>query len=136
MLPISVCIITKNEEQNIERCLKPLRAYEWEIVVVDTGSTDRTKEIASKYADKVLDYSWTQDFSAARNFSIKQATYDTILVIDSDEYLMELDIDALLSLAEEHPTQVGLLSRENHYQMNGTDSVYIDLVERLFSRIL
>lgn len=134
MLPISVCIITKNEEQNIEHCLKPLRAYEWEIVVVDTGSTDHTREIASKYADKILDYSWTQDFSAARNFSISQATYDTILVIDSDEYLTEIDIDALLSLTETHPTQVGLLSRENHYQMNGTDSVYIDLVERLFSR--
>lgn len=134
MLPISVCIITKNEEQNIERCLKPLRAYEWEIVVVDTGSTDHTKEIATKYADKVLDYTWTQDFSAARNFSIEQASYDTILVIDSDEFLLEIDIDAILTLATEHPSHVGLLSRENHYQMNGTDSVYIDLVERLFSR--
>lgn len=134
MLPISVCIITKNEEQNIENCLKPLRAYDWEIIVIDTGSNDRTKEIATKYADKVLDYTWTQDFSAARNFSIAQASYDTILVIDSDEFLLEIDIDTILTLIAKNPSQIGLLSRENHYQMNGTDSVYVDLVERLFSR--
>lgn len=134
MLPISVCLIAKNEEHNIEHCLKPLRLYDWEIVVVDTGSTDRTKEIAGQYADKVLDFVWTQDFSAARNYAIKQASHDTILVIDSDEYLKEIDVDKVLSLAKSQPEAVGLLSRENHYQMNGTDSVYVDLVERLFSR--
>ena len=134
MLPISVCIIAKNEEQNIEDCVKPLRAYDWEIIVVDTGSADRTKEIAGKYADQVLDYTWCDDFSAARNYSIEHASHDTILVIDSDEYLREIDIAEILRLAEQNPTSVGLLSRENHYQMNGTDSVYVDLVERLFSR--
>ena len=134
MLPISVCIITKNEESNIERCLKPLREYDWEIIVIDTGSTDQTKEIASQYADKLLDFAWCDDFSAARNYSIEQASHDTILVVDSDEYLTEIDMDAILLLAKQNPTSVGLLSRKNHYQMNGTDSVYVDLVERLFSR--
>lgn len=134
MLPISVCIITKNEEQNIENCLKPLRAYDWEIIVVDTGSTDHTKEIAGKYADRVLDFVWCDDFSAARNYSIKQASHDIILVIDSDEYLTEIDVEAILGLTGQNPTSIGLLSRKNHYQMNGTDSVYVDLVERLFSR--
>lgn len=134
MLPISICIIAKNEELNIENCLKSLRAYDWEILVVDTGSTDRTKEIAAKYADKVLDYTWCDDFSAARNFSIDHASHDIILVIDSDEYLTEVDTEAILRLASQNSTSVGLLSRENHYQMNGTDSVYVDLVERLFSR--
>lgn len=134
MLPISVCIIAKNEEQNIESCLKPLCAYEWEIIVVDTGSTDRTKEIAARYADKIFNYVWNQDFSAARNFAIECASYDHILFIDSDEYLMEIDIEAILSFIESQPAAIGLLSRQNHYQMNGTDSVYVDLVERLFSR--
>ncbi len=134
MLPISVCIIAKNEEQNIAKCLKPLRDYDWEIIVVDTGSTDRTREIASAYADRVLDYIWRDDFSAARNYSIGQASHDMILVIDCDEYLTEIDIDAILRLSEQTPYSVGLLSRRNHYQMNGTDSVYTDLVERLFSR--
>lgn len=134
MLPISVCIIAKNEEQNIENCLRPLREYDWEIIVVDTGSTDRTKEIAGKYADRVLDFVWCDDFSAARNYSIEQASHDLILVIDSDEYLLEIDVEAILCLVERNPTSIGLLSRKNHYQMNGTDSVYVDLVERLFSR--
>ncbi len=134
MLPISVCIIAKNEEENIGKCLKALRPYDWEIIVADTGSTDRTKEIAARYADKVIDYVWTQDFGAARNFSIEHAAYDTILVVDSDEYLMEIDVEAVMALMQEHPGSVGLLSRNNHYQMNGTDSVYVDLVERLFSR--
>lgn len=134
MLPISVCIITKNEESNIERCLKPLREYDWEIIVVDTGSTDHTREIASRYADKVLDYVWGNDFSAARNYSIEHASHDIILVIDSDEYLVEIDTDAVLRLADQYSSFVGLLSRENHYQMNGADSVYVDRVERLFSR--
>ena len=134
MTPISVCIIAKNEEAAIGKCLKPLRAYDWEIIVVDTGSTDRTKEIASAYADKVLDYTWCNDFSAARNYSIKQATHDMILVIDCDEYLTAFDMDATLKLMQEHPYAVGLHSRQNHYQMNGTDSVYTDQVERLFSR--
>lgn len=134
MLPISICIIAKNEEQHIENCLKPLRIYDWEIIVVDTGSTDRTKEIAVKYADKVLDFPWCGDFSAARNYSIEQASNDTILVIDSDEYLIEMDLDAIMRLAAQNPTSIGLLSCKNHYQMNGTDSVHVDLLERFFSR--
>lgn len=134
MLPISVCIITKNEESNIEKCLKSLREYDWEIIVADTGSTDHTKEIASQYADKVLNFVWCDDFSAARNYSIGQASHDIILVIDSDEYLKEIDTETILQLAKQNPISVGLLSRENHYQMNGSDSVYVDFVERLFSR--
>ena len=69
-VPVSVCIIAKNEEKYIEECLKRLIPYGFEIVVADTGSTDATKEIARRYADKVLEFEWTDDFSAARNFGI------------------------------------------------------------------
>ena len=55
---LSVCIIAKNEEQNIERCLRSLKPYPFEIVAVDTGSADRTKEIAEAYADRVYDFTW------------------------------------------------------------------------------
>lgn len=134
MIPISVCIITKNEEANLENCLRLLRAYDWEILVVDTGSTDGTRGIAERYADRVLDFAWRDDFSAARNYSLSQASHDTVLIIDSDEYILEADVPEILRLAGAHPDAVGLLSRENHYQMNGTDSVYTDLVERLFCR--
>ena len=77
--PISVCMIAKNEEKHIEKCLAAIRSHaagsvELEIIVVDTGSTDRTKEIAARYADKVLDFVWVNDFSAARNYSISQAS--------------------------------------------------------------
>lgn len=134
MIPISVCMIAKNEERNIENCLKALSSFDWEIIVVDTGSSDRTKAIASRYADKVLDYTWTNDFAAARNYSIAQASHDFILVIDCDEILTEIDLNAMSALMEAHPRHIGLLSRQNHYELNGTDSVYVDLVERLFSR--
>ena len=78
MHPISVCIIAKNEENRIEKCLASIQPYDFEIVVVDTGSTDRTKEIASKYADKVLDFVWCDDFAAARNFSLQAASNNWI----------------------------------------------------------
>ena len=74
MHPISVCIIAKNEEARIERCLQSIKPCGFEIVVVDTGSTDETKEIAARYADKVLDFTWCDDFSAARNFSLREAS--------------------------------------------------------------
>ena len=63
-LPISVCIIAKNEQKYIENCLKALRRYSWEIIVVDTGSADDTRQIATRYADKVYDFAWIDDFSS------------------------------------------------------------------------
>ena len=57
-VPVTVCIIAKNEEKFIEDCLRHLQPYGMEIIVADTGSTDRTKEIAEKYADKVVDFEW------------------------------------------------------------------------------
>ena len=73
---ISVCIITKNEQENIERCLKSLMPYEMEIIVVDTGSTDNTKDIVQRYTDKVFDFEWCDDIS---HFNL----YSFILSIDS-----------------------------------------------------
>ena len=84
-LPVTVCIIAKNEEKYIEQCLRYLLPYEMEIVVVDTGSTDRTKEIAMKYTDKVYDFTWINDFSAARNFAASKASNNWILSVDCDE---------------------------------------------------
>lgn len=85
MSTLSVCIIAKDEEKNIERCLKSIKEIADEIIVVDTGSIDNTKNIAKRFTDKVLDYSWDNDFSKARNISIKEATKDWILYLDCDE---------------------------------------------------
>ena len=119
MIPISVCIIAKNEEKNIEKCLAPLAPYNFEIIVVDTGSTDRTKEIARKYTDYVYDFEWVNDFSAARNFSLKKATHNYVLILDCDEFLTEINVDEIYRLIEEHPRSVGMLLRHSYYDNGG-----------------
>lgn len=138
--PISICIIAKNEEKHMEAFLssiqKHMKDYPHEIVVADTGSTDRTASIARKYTDKVFSFAWINDFSAARNFSIGCASHDWILVLDCDEYVVDLDLNAFSRMAEQYPQAVGVLLRRNHYEMNGTDSVYTDQVERFFNRKL
>ena len=134
MHPISVCIIAKNEESRIERCLSSVKPYGFEIVVVDTGSTDRTKEIAAKYADQVLDFAWCDDFSAARNFAMEKASHEYVLFLDCDEYLTDIDVPAITRASKAHPQGVGLLLRNNYYEANGTPTNYPDRVERLFSK--
>ena len=85
MITISLCMIIKNEEAVLARCLNSILELMDEIIIVDTGSTDRTKEIAAKYTDKIYDFAWNSDFSAARNFSFSKATMDYIYVADADE---------------------------------------------------
>lgn len=132
--PVSVCMIAKNEEKNIEKCLASVKPYGFEIIVVDTGSADRTKEIAAEYTDKIYDFTWIDDFSAARNYSLAQASNDYVLVLDCDEVITELDIDLLSSMIREHPEAVGRLALDNHYISNQTDMVYQDRLGRLFHR--
>ena len=103
MLPISVCIIGKNEEKYLDDCLKHLSVYDWEIVFVDTGSTDKTRKIALKYTDNVYDFEWIKDFSAARNFAASKATRDWILAVDCDEFLEPFDVSALLKMLKDYP---------------------------------
>jgi tetratricopeptide (TPR) repeat protein len=86
---LSACLIVKNEEKHLERCLKSVKPIVDEIVVVDTGSTDRTVEIAEKYGAKIGHFEWCDDFSAARNESLRLATGDWALWIDADEELDE-----------------------------------------------
>ncbi|MBE5882584.1 MAG: glycosyltransferase [Lachnospiraceae bacterium] len=135
MIPVSVCIIAKNEEKNIEKCLRAIHKHPFEIVVVDTGSTDRTKEIAARYADKVVDFEWIDDFSAARNFSISQASHDWILVIDCDEFIDKLNFQVMQKLMKQFPYAIGQLSRDNICYDSSHNTIHTyDLVERLFNR--
>ncbi len=69
MVTISICMIVKNEESVLERCLSTVRGIADELIIVDTGSTDGTKEIARKFTEQVYDFVWCDDFSKARNFS-------------------------------------------------------------------
>ncbi len=87
MVTISLCMIVKNEEKILERCLDSVADLVDEIVIADTGSTDATKEIARRYTEKVYDFPWTDDFSAARNFVFSRATQEYIYSADADEVL-------------------------------------------------
>lgn len=71
---ISLCMIVRNEEKVLARCLESVRGCVDEIIIVDTGSSDGTKEIAARFTDKIYDFEWIDDFSAARNYSFEQAT--------------------------------------------------------------
>lgn len=91
MPTISLCMIVKNEEQVLARCLDSVADLMDEIIIIDTGSTDGTKEIAARYTDKIYDFTWIGDFSAARNFSFSKATMDYIYAPDADEMLDEVN---------------------------------------------
>ena len=88
---LSVCIIARNEEARISRCLDSAVAIADQVFLVDTGSTDATVKIAETYGVKVERFEWCDDFSAARNFSLQQATGDWILCMDADEFLLAED---------------------------------------------
>src|SRR6478752_10892384 len=89
---ISLCMIVKNEEAVIERCLTSVRPVVDEIIIVDTGSMDHTKEIVSTFTNCIYDFKWIDDFSAARNFAFSKATKDYILWLDADDVITEENI--------------------------------------------
>ena len=100
MVTISVCMIVKNEEKVLARCLNSLQEIADEIVIVDTGSTDRTKEIAAEYTDKIYDFTWVNDFAAAKNFAFSKASMDYIYSADADEVIEETDRKKFLRLKQ------------------------------------
>lgn len=100
MITISLCMIVKNEEKILDRCLSCVADLMDEIIIVDTGSTDRTKEIAAKYTDKIYDFEWIFDFSAARNYAFSKATGDYIYSADADEVLDETNRERFRILKE------------------------------------
>ncbi len=100
MITISACMIVKNEERVLRRCLDSLAGLVDEIILVDTGSADRTKEIAQEYSCKIYDFQWIDDFSAARNFSFSKAVMDYIYVADADEVIDETNRERFMYLKQ------------------------------------
>ena len=98
MITISLCMIVKNEENILKRCLDSYKDISDEIIIVDTGSTDNTLAIASEYTDKIYNFEWCGDFSAARNFAFSKATCDYIFSADADEVLDHENFLKLLRL--------------------------------------
>ncbi len=89
MVTISVCMIVKNEADILARCLDSLSGLYEELIIVDTGSTDATKEIAARYTDQIYDFAWCNDFAAARNYAWSKAGMEYIYSADADEVLDE-----------------------------------------------
>lgn len=98
---LSLCMIVKNEEKVLQRCLDSVCGVVDEIVIVDTGSTDSTKEIALKYTNKVYDFEWTNSFADARNFAQQQATGEWILVLDADEYVDQANLKEMIDVLKQ-----------------------------------
>lgn len=98
MAEISLCMIVKNEEKVLSRCLESIKNAVDEIIIVDTGSTDSTKEIAKQYTDKVFDFKWIDDFSKARNFSFSKAEKDYIMWLDADDIISKENCEKLIQL--------------------------------------
>ncbi|MDR2732851.1 MAG: glycosyltransferase [Fibromonadaceae bacterium] len=92
---LSLCMIVKNEEKNIGECLKSVEGLADEIIVTDTGSTDKTVEIAQSYGAKIEHFEWIRDFSAARNHSISKATSKWIIWLDADDRLPKRTVEEL-----------------------------------------
>lgn len=118
MATISLCMIVKDEEAVLGNCLASIHDIADEIIIVDTGSTDKTKEIAENFGCKVYDYNWTNDFAAARNYSFKQGTKDYLLWLDADDVLLEEDREKLKNLKGRMDGTVDAYSMYYHY---GTD---------------
>lgn len=96
MKSLSVCLIVRDEEKCLENCLKSVSSFADEIVVVDTGSVDRTEEIARRYTDKVANFPWCDDFAKARNYSFSLATCDYIMWIDADDIVLDVDAKKII----------------------------------------
>lgn len=100
MATLSLCMIVKNEEKNLERCLTSCKNLFDEIVIVDTGSSDNTKNIAKKFTEKVIDFVWCDDFSKARNFAFSNAKSEYIMWLDADDVVPKTSLKKLQELKQ------------------------------------
>jgi glycosyltransferase involved in cell wall biosynthesis len=128
---LSLIMIVKNEEKNIKRCLDSVKDLADEIIIVDTGSKDNTKNIAIKKGAKVYDYHWRNDFSDARNFSIKQSTSDWNLVLDADEYILS-NHQRIREFIEKNHKFIGKINILSRYLENQQEMIESSYVSRLF----
>ncbi len=127
---LSLCMIVRNEAKNLAACLDSVIDFVDQIVILDTGSTDNTCEIAHQYGAQVEHFVWCDDFSAARNAALKFVTGDWVLVLDADERLIpEIKPEILAAIQDPHRLVINLFRQE----VGATQSPY-SLVSRLFRR--
>lgn len=130
-------MIVKNEEATLANCLNSFKDIVDEIVIVDTGSTDRTKEIAKRYTDKIYDFTWTHDFAAARNYSFSKATKEYIYVADADEIIDEKNQMKFMQLKEVLAREIEIVQMfyTNQLEYGTTYNYDKELRPKLYRRI-
>jgi glycosyltransferase involved in cell wall biosynthesis/tetratricopeptide (TPR) repeat protein len=113
---LSLCMIVKNEQEHLARCLNSAKLAVNEIIIVDTGSNDRTKDIATAFGAKIFDLQWGNDFSAARNLSLRKATGEWILILDADEIICPADYPKLKKIVNtQDPKKVAYTLTTRNY---------------------
>ncbi len=139
MVTISVCMIVKNEEKVLARCLDSLSGLWEELIIVDTGSTDATKEIAKKYTDKIYDFTWTGNFADARNYSFSKAGCDYIYSADADEVLDEDNREKFRilknALSAEHEIEIVQMYYGNQLSQNSIYNFDKEYRPKLYKRL-
>lgn len=135
MPTISLVMIAKNEERCIARCLNSLKQAVDEIIVIDTGSTDRTIEIARSFDAKVLHFDWVDDFSAARNYGIEHAMGDWILSLDADEYFTHDPRESLRSFIN-GDARIGKITIVSRFIRDQQEQEAQALISRIFPRFV
>lgn len=130
-------MIVKDEEKVLERCLESLKGLVDEIILVDTGSTDATKRIAARYTDKIYDFEWVDDFSAARNYSFSKATKDYIYVADADEVIDEENRQRFLFLKQSLLPEIDIVQMKyaNQLSFNTTYNFDEEYRPKLYKRL-
>lgn len=135
---LSVCMIVKNEEDVIVRAIDSIRKVLLnvvnEIIVVDTGSTDNTKKLIEKMDCRVFDFEWCKDFSKARNFSISKASNDWVLILDADEFVVDVNENEVVKFIEDmNNTAMGQVSVVSYGDIKG-ERYEISSLVRIFNR--
>jgi len=134
-MQLSVCLITRNEEKRLERALRSVTPIAGEIVITDTGSTDRTIEIAKQFGANLSHFTWCDDFSAARNFCFSQAQSDWIFWLDADEELLPGSVDLLLNCVGRTDVFAFLILRQDITDLSRPELYTEMYLPRLFRRV-
>lgn len=136
MATISLCMIVKNEEKTLARCLNSVHDLVDEIIIVDTGSSDRTMEIAAKYTPKIYQHPWTDDFAAARNISFSKASMEYRMWLDADDVLEQAERKKFLQLKESLPSDVDMVMMKYNTSFDETGNpVFSYYRERLIKNV-
>lgn len=125
---ISLCMIARNEEKFLPKCLESVKGLVDEMIVVDTGSDDRTAEIAESFGAKVLHYKWDDDTANARNTGLKEAKEDWVLVLDADEVVAKESFGPIRKLATKEFDAYYLV--QVNYTNNAGDINFIPLQKK------